>query len=49
VIARNAHSFTDVELAELARSSVEASFAPDQVRRQVMSGIDRWLAQPTPS
>ena len=39
-----AHGFTDLELAELARSSVEASFAPDQVRRQLMSGIDSWLA-----
>jgi adenosine deaminase len=43
-IARKAHQFTDGELADLARSSVEASFAPDTIRRQLMSGIDAWLA-----
>jgi adenosine deaminase len=43
-IARGSHGFNDSELADLARSSVEASFAPDSIRRQLMSGIDAWVA-----
>ena len=41
-IARRHHGFTDDGLADLARSSVEASFAPDDVRRQLLTGIDAW-------
>jgi adenosine deaminase len=44
-IARTAQGFTDPELADLARSSVEASFAPDSVRRELMNGIDSWVAR----
>ncbi|WP_175409923.1 adenosine deaminase [Streptomyces sp. TRM64462] len=46
-IARHHHGFTDVELAELARQSVRASVAPEDVRRKLLSGIDDWLAAPT--
>ncbi|MCL2732714.1 MAG: adenosine deaminase [Actinomycetia bacterium] len=45
-IARDVHGFTDGELAELARQSVRASRAPQDVRTQLLSGIDAWLAAP---
>jgi len=43
-IARTAHGLSDVELAELARGSVRGSRAPDQARKQMLAGIDDWLA-----
>ncbi|WOX22702.1 adenosine deaminase [Streptomyces solicathayae] len=45
-IARRYHGFTDAELAELARQSVRASAAPEDVRRKLLSGVDDWLAAP---
>ncbi|NHN55210.1 adenosine deaminase [Calidifontibacter sp. DB0510] len=36
--------FADEELAELARRSVRASFAPDEVKAQTLRDIDAWLA-----
>ncbi|PWI43652.1 adenosine deaminase [Streptomyces sp. ICBB 8177] len=45
-LARDAHGFTDEELAELARQSVRGSRAPEQVRRSLLAGIDDWLALP---
>jgi adenosine deaminase len=42
--ARTANDLTDAELAELARCSVRASRAPDGIRAELLSGIDRWLA-----
>lgn len=42
-IARTVHSFTDAELAALARSSIEVSLAPSDVRSRVLAGIDAWL------
>lgn len=44
VIARDVHGFADEELAELARASVRASRAADDVRARLLSGIDDWLA-----
>lgn len=41
--ARTVHGFTDVELAELARRSVRASLAPDDVKRGLFADIDAWL------
>ena len=41
--ARVAHHFADADLAELARQSVRASRAPEDVRRKLLSGIDTWL------
>ncbi|MGY2128195.1 adenosine deaminase [Blastococcus sp. SYSU DS0617] len=38
------HGWDDDELADLARASVDASFAPDRVRRRLHAGIDTWLA-----
>ena len=45
-ITRRQHGFGDAELADLARMSVHGSAAPDDVRRRLLSGIDRWLASP---
>jgi adenosine deaminase len=42
--ARSVHGFSDAELAELARSSVSGSAAPDDVRYRLLAGIDSWLA-----
>lgn len=44
VIAREAHEFTDHELAELARQSVRAASMPAEVREEMLIGIDEWLA-----
>lgn len=41
--ARDALGFSDPELADLARGSVRASRAPDDVRDQLLAGIDDWL------
>jgi len=45
-IARNAHGFTDAELAALARASVTGSAAPPSLRAELLAGIDDWLATP---
>ena len=45
-IARHEHGFTDAELADLARMSVQGSAAPDPVRSRLLAGIDTWLAAP---
>jgi adenosine deaminase len=38
--------FGDEEIADLARCSVRASRAPDDVRARLLTGIDDWLAAP---
>jgi adenosine deaminase len=43
-IARDAHGFTDAELAGLARASVLGSAAPPGLRAELLAGIDAWLA-----
>jgi adenosine deaminase len=43
---RAAHELTDEQLAELARMSVHASRAPDEIRRKTLAAIDAWLATP---
>ena len=45
-VARDVLGFDDAELAELARCSVRASRAPDEVRARLLAGIDDWLADP---
>lgn len=42
-IARTAHGLSDMELAALARGSIEASRAPESARKQMFAGIDEWL------
>jgi adenosine deaminase len=41
---RAAHELDDVQLAELARMSVRASRAPDDVKAAITTDVDRWLA-----
>ena len=41
---RAAHELTDAQLADLARLSVQASRAPDEVKSEVLADIDAWLA-----
>ncbi|WP_335978310.1 MULTISPECIES: adenosine deaminase [Streptomycetaceae] len=43
-IARDAHGFSDLELAELARQSVRASRAPKEVRDRLLADITAWAA-----
>ena len=43
-IARDAHGFTDAELADLARASVFGSASPPALRAELLAGIDAWLA-----
>ena len=41
--ARDVHDMDDTALAELARSSIHASVAPDPIKQQLRSQIDAWL------
>jgi adenosine deaminase len=41
---RAAHDLDDLQLAELARMSVRASSAPDDVKKRLLASIDGWLA-----
>ncbi len=45
-LAREVYGFTDAEVAELARQSIRSSRAPDAVKKELLSGIDGWLASP---
>lgn len=44
--ARDVHGFDDEALADLARSSIRASRANDEVRARLLRGVDDWLAGP---
>ncbi|MFJ1753149.1 adenosine deaminase [Kitasatospora sp. NPDC088134] len=49
-LAREAHAFTDAELAELARQSIRSSRAPEQVAKELLAGVDAWLVEePAPA
>ena len=41
---RAAHDLSDEQLAELARMSLRASRAPEELRQTALKGIDAWLA-----
>lgn len=43
-IVREAHGFSDAELAELARQSVRGASMPEDVRTGVLADIDAWAA-----
>mgnify|MGYP001225562179 CR=1 FL=1 len=43
-LARIEHGFSDAELADLARQSIRASMAPEDVRKRLLAGVDAWLA-----
>ncbi|MEU0572403.1 adenosine deaminase [Nonomuraea sp. NPDC005983] len=45
-LAREVYGFDDAEVAELARQSVRASAAPEPVRKELLQGVDDWLASP---
>jgi adenosine deaminase len=50
--ARTVQGFDDATLAHLARSSIEASLAPADVRDRLLNGVDEWLTSggvPTPA
>jgi adenosine deaminase len=47
-LARAEHGFTDAELADLARMSVNGSAAPAGIRKRLLNDIDAWLAAPLP-
>ena len=47
-IARRVHGFDDAALAELARGSIRASRAPQEIRAALMAGVHDWLAAPDP-
>ena len=42
---RAAHDLTDDQLAELARMSIRASCAPDDVQKPALADIDSWLSR----
>ncbi len=42
--AREIFGYSDTELANLARASVEGSFAPTGLKAQVSAEIDRWVS-----
>ncbi len=43
-LARDVAGFDDAELAALARASLNASRAPEPVRRKALADVDQWLA-----
>ncbi|GIG19527.1 adenosine deaminase [Cellulomonas chitinilytica] len=43
-LARDVHGFTDELLADLARSSIRASRASDDVRARLLAGVNDWLS-----
>ncbi|QGN58246.1 adenosine deaminase [Nostocoides sp. HKS02] len=45
-LARDALGFSDAELAELARGSLRASRAPEDLRAKAMADVDTWLDAP---
>ncbi len=45
-LAREVHGFTDADIAELARSSLRASFAPQSDKDRWLAEVDDWLATP---
>jgi adenosine deaminase len=45
-LARDAHGFTDPELAELARFSIRGSAAPSDLQKRLLEGVDAWLRMP---
>jgi adenosine deaminase len=45
-LARDRYALSDDALAEIARSSTERTGASDATRRNILAGIDAWLAEP---
>lgn len=49
VTAREVHGFDDAALARLAKSSLQASFAPEADKAQWLAEVDDWLLKPPPT
>ena len=45
-LCRRDFGFDDGTMAAIARSSILAGGAPDDVRQRALAGIDAWLAAP---
>jgi adenosine deaminase len=45
---RDAFGYDDTVVAEFARASVDASFAPAATRARLHRGIAAWLTAPSP-
>jgi adenosine deaminase len=45
-LARQVYGLADADLARLARMSVLGSVAPPMVQKNLLAGIDAWLAAP---
>lgn len=43
-LAREVLGFPDGELAELARHSIRAAAAPDDVKARLLQGVDAWVS-----
>lgn len=43
-VARSVFGFDDAALAALAIASARASFASEQVKREIVEGAERWLS-----
>ena len=43
-LLRSHFRFDDARIAGIARTSIEASGAPDEVKRPALAGIEAWLA-----
>ncbi|WP_067487349.1 adenosine deaminase [Actinomadura hibisca] len=43
-LVRTEHGFTDQELADLAKQSINGSAAPEDVRTRLLAKVDDWLA-----
>ncbi|GAA1092973.1 adenosine deaminase [Nocardiopsis metallicus] len=43
-IAREVFGFSDAELADLARMSIRGAGAPDSLKKELLAGVDDWLA-----
>ena len=44
-IAREVFGFTDPELAELARMSIRGSGAPQWLKKELLAGVEAWIAE----
>ncbi|WP_460763827.1 adenosine deaminase [Nocardiopsis oceani] len=48
-IAREVFEFSDHEIADLARMSIRGAGAPDFLKKELLSGVDHWIAsEPEP-
>ncbi|MFI6452849.1 adenosine deaminase, partial [Streptosporangium amethystogenes] len=46
---REVHGYGDDVMAELARASIEASFAPREFKAALLTEVDAWLATASPA